>query len=150
MTTRADIDGFLGEKTLAIAGVSRGGKKFGNTILKEMRAKGYTLFPVHPRAESVEGLKAYPSLAALPEKVGGVIVCVPPAESVGVVRDAAAQGIRRIWLQQGAESAEAIAAGEEHGASVVHGHCILMFAEPAGLPHRIHRWIWQIIRKVPA
>ncbi len=150
MTTRADIDGFIAEKTLAIAGVSRGGKKFGNTILKELRAKGYTILPVHPHADAVEGLPAYPSFAALPEQAGGAIVCVPPAEAAKVVRAAAEAGIRRIWLQQGAQSPDALVLCREHGLSVVHGHCILMFAEPAGLPHRIHRWIWQIIRKVPA
>ena len=149
MVTRSDVDGFIGEKSLAIVGVSRHGKKFGNTILKELSAKGYAMFPVHPEADSVDGVKAYPSLSSLPEKVGGAIVCVPPAKSTQVVKDAAAHGIRRIWLQQGAESPEAIAFCDEQGLSVVHGHCILMFAEPAALPHRIHGWIWRILGKVP-
>jgi hypothetical protein len=150
VTSRADIDGFIAEKTLAIVGVSRGGKKFGNTILKEMKDKGYTMYPVHPKADMIDGVRAYPSLAALPEDVGGVIVCVPPAEAVNVVQDAAAQGTRRIWLQQGAGSPEAISFCEQQGLSVVHGHCILMFAAPSAFIHRAHRWVWQMIGKVPA
>ena len=33
--------------------------------------------------------------------------------------------------------------------SVVHGECLLMFAEPAGLIHRAHRWVWGAIGKLP-
>jgi predicted CoA-binding protein len=150
VTSRADIDGFLAEKSLAIAGVSRGGKKFGNTILKDLKEKGYTMYPVHPKASEVDGVRAYPSFAALPDDVGGVIVCVPPAEAVNVVRDAAARGIRRIWLQQGAGSPEAVSVCEQQGLSAVHGHCILMFADPSAFIHRAHRWLWQTIGKVPA
>lgn len=150
MVSRADIDGFIAEKSLAIVGVSRGGKKFGNTILKELKAKGYTMYPVHPKAEAIDGVRAYPSFAALPERVGGVIVCVPPAEAVKVAQEAAEQGISRIWLQQGASSPEAISFCEQHRLSVIHGHCILMFADPSAFIHRAHRWVWQMIGKVPA
>lgn len=40
------------------------------------------------RPPAIAGVWAYPSFAALPEPVGGVIVCVPPAEAVKIVRDA--------------------------------------------------------------
>ena len=36
------------------------------------------------------------------------------------------------------------------GIQAVHGHCILMFAEPVGAFHKFHRWIWQMIGKVPS
>ena len=36
MTTKHEIDEFLEQKTLAIVGVSRTGKKFGNAILKDL------------------------------------------------------------------------------------------------------------------
>ena len=86
MTTKREIDEFLAQKTLAIVGVSRSGKKFGNTILKDLTKLGYRLLPVHPEAAEVDGIRAYPSFAALPEPVGGVIVCVPPAQAESVVK----------------------------------------------------------------
>jgi len=149
MTTRAAIDDFISQKTLAVVGVSRSGKKFGNAASRELRAKGYRLFPVHPTAESIDGESCYTSLAELPEPVGGVLVVVPPTETEKVVRDAAAAGIRRIWMQQGAQSAAAIKFCEEQGLSVVHGECILMFAEPVQGGHRFHRWIWRLLGKLP-
>ena len=72
-----------------------------------------------------------------------------PAQTQQVVRDAAAAGIRRVWLQQGAESAAAIRFCEENGISTVHGECILMFAEPAAFYHRAHRWVWKLLGKLP-
>jgi hypothetical protein len=150
MTTKRDIDDFLAQKTLAIVGVSRSGKKFGNTILKDLTRLGYRLLPIHPDASEVGGVPAFRSFAALPEEVGGVIVVVPPASAEGVVKDAAANGIRRVWLQQGAASPQAIRFCEEQGMSVVHGHCVLMFTQPAtSWIHGAHRWVWELIGRAP-
>jgi hypothetical protein len=150
MTTKREVDEFLAQKTLAIVGVSRSGKKFGNAILKDLTKLGYRLLPVHPEAAEVDGVRAYPSIAALPEPVGGVIVVVPPGRAESVVKDAAAHGIRRVWLQQGAESAEAIKFCQDNGMSVVHGQCVLMFPKPGtSWIHGAHRWVWDLIGRSP-
>jgi uncharacterized protein len=150
MTTKHEIDEFLAQKTLAIVGVSRSGRKFGNAILKDRTKLGYRLLPIHPEAAEVAGVRAFPSFAALPEPVGGVIVVVPPARSEEVVKAAAAHGIRRVWLQQGAASAEAIRFCQEQGMSVVHGECVLMYPKPTtSWVHGAHRWLWELIGRAP-
>jgi hypothetical protein len=149
MTSKAAVEDFVSQRNLAIVGVSRKRAKFGNMAMKELRRKGYKLFPVHPQAEVLQGERCYPALTALPEPVGGVVVIVPPAQTEQVVRDAAAAGIKRVWMQQGAESPAAIKFCEENGLSVVHGECILMFAEPAAWFHRAHRWVWGLLGKLP-
>ena len=93
--------------------------------------------------------KCYPSLAALPEKAGGVLVFTQPAESEKVVRDAAAQGITRVWLQQGAQSEAAVAFCLQNGMQVVSGKCIMMFAEPVSSVHGVHRWFARIFGQLP-
>jgi hypothetical protein len=149
MTPKARVTDFVSQRKLAVVGVSRQGKKFGNLAFRELKAKGYMLFPVHPQAETVQGKRCYPSLAALPEPVDGVLVIVPPAETEKVVREAAAAGIKRVWMQQGPESPEAIRFCQENGISAVHGECILMFAEPAAWYHRAHRWVWKLLGRSP-
>ena len=149
MTSRAIVDNFLEQKTLAVVGVSREGKKFGSAVYKDLKNKGYTVFPVNPNAEKIGEDLCYPDLRSLPEPVEGVVVVVPPAQTNDVMRNVVEAGIPRVWLQQGAESEEAIAYGEKHGVSIVQGECILMFAEPAAFPHRAHRWIWRIFGKLP-
>ena len=104
MTTKSAIDDFVSQRTFAIVGVSRSGKKFGNNTFRELTSHGYKLYPIHPEAETLEGVPAYKDFASLPEKVNGVIVIVPPAQTEKVVQDAAAAGIKRIWMQQGAQS----------------------------------------------
>jgi hypothetical protein len=149
MTTKATVDDFLAQPALAVVGVSREGKKFGNLAYRDLKAKGYRLFPINPHAEVIEGDRCYPNLSALPEPVGGVLIVVPPAEAEHVVREAAKAGIRRMWMQQGAESEAAIRFCEENGMSVVHGECILMFAQPVVSVHRFHRWVWGVLGKLP-
>ena len=149
MTTRASIEGFLGEKTLAIAGVSRSGKGFGNSVLADLMGKGYEVLPVHPSADEVRGVRAYSSLADLPDGVGGLILVVPPAQTEMLVRQAKDAGIHRVWMQQGAESTEAIRFCNENGIDAVHGECIMMFAQPTGV-HRFHRWLNRVFGKLPA
>ena len=148
MNTRSAIDDFLNHRTLAVVGVSRSGKKFGNGASRELRKKGYQVLPVHPEAESIDGEKCYRSLGELPGQVGGLLLVVPPAETEKVVQQASAAGIRRVWMQQGAESETAIRYCEGQGISVVSGECILMFAQPAGV-HKLHHWFWRVLGKLP-
>ena len=42
-----------------------------------------------------------------------------------------------------------IAACRERGIEAIHGECILMFAEPAGFVHRLHRWLRGVTGKLP-
>jgi hypothetical protein len=149
MVSKAAIEDFLAQRRLAIVGVSREGRKFGNMALKELKAKGYHTVPINPHAENIAGERCYPNLNALPEPVGGVVVVVPPDETERVVRDATQAGIQHIWMQQGAESEAAIQFCEEQGINTIHGECILMFAEPTGFGHRLHRWVWGLLGKLP-
>lgn len=149
MTTKAAVADFTALEKLAVVGVSRKGRKFGNLAFKELKQKGYRLFPVNPNAETIEGERCYPNLSALPEPVDGVLIIVPPAETEKVVREAAVAGIKRVWMQQGAESPEAIRFCQENGIEVVHGECILMFTERPAFYHRTHRWVWGLLGKLP-
>ena len=149
MTSRASIDRFLDRTAIAIVGVSRSGKGFGNLAARALRQKGYKLYVVHPDADLINGERCYRRMADLPDTVRALLVVVPPDRAVDVVRQAAARGIRHIWLQQGAESAEVLRVCAELALDTVAGECILMFAKPTGV-HKAHRWVWQLLGKVPA
>ena len=149
MKSKGSIDAFLAEPAIAVVGVSRSGKGFGNAAVRELRRKGYRIHPVNPQADLVDGERCYRSLAELPEPVGAVLVVVPPEQALTVVREAARAGIRRVWLQQGAESPLVTLACDELGLDVIAGECILMFAKPTGV-HNAHRWVWKVLGKLPA
>jgi hypothetical protein len=149
MTARRDVDAFLERRKLAIVGVSRSGQGFGNSAYKELKTKGYQIYPVHPEADMIDGERCYPSLKALPEPVEGVLIVLPPQETEKVVQEAAEAGIRHVWMQQGAESVAAIRFCEEQGINAVHGECVLMFAEPTAFFHRMHRCVWGLLGRLP-
>jgi len=149
MTSMQSVQDILSQSSLAIVGVSRSGKKFGNIALRELRANGYRLFPVHPSASTIDGVACYPNLAAIPEPVGGVFIAVPPAQTERVLQDAAAAGITRVWMQRGASSERAVRFCADHGISEVHKECILMFLRSGSAVHRAHRWIRGLFGKLP-
>jgi predicted CoA-binding protein len=149
MNTLQDIQGFVAEKTLAVAGLSRDEKSFSAATAKELKTKGYTLYPVNPNATTIGGEKCYPSLAALPGKVGGVLVFTPPSQTEKVVREAVAAGIRRIWIQQGAQSEAALRFCADNKLPAVSKQCILMFVEPVSSIHALHRWVKKLFGGMP-
>lgn len=149
-TSQISVYEFLSQKSLAVVGVSRTGKKMGNAIYKALKQKGYKVFPIHPEAESVEGDPCYRSFGALPEKVSGVVICVPPVQTEIVLRQAFESGISHVWMQQGSESYAAIRYCEKNSMDPVHGQCIMMFIEPVESIHKIHRWVLKLVGKYPS
>ena len=138
--------GFLGEKSIAVVGVSRS-SGFGNLAFRELKKQGYQVYPVNNQADTVEGEKCYHSLDELPGPVGGVLVVVPKAEARKVAEDCARLGIKKVWLQHGSESPEAIKLCEEKGVSAAHHACVMMYAHPKGL-HAFHRFVWKVVGKL--
>ncbi len=149
MYSRQTIDDFLSQKDLALVGVSRSGKGFGNAVLKELKAKGYRVRVVHPDADAIGGEPCARSLREVAAAVGGAVLVTPPAETEKLVREAADAGVTRLWIQQGAESEAAIKTCEERGIEAVHHRCILMFAHPTTGVHRFHRGVLALFGRLP-
>lgn len=147
--TAEAIREFLSHRALALVGFSRSGKKFSNHVYRELSGKGYRIYPVNPAGGEVSGVKVYPSLKDLPEPVSAALIIVPPSQTAGAVREAAEAGVTSVWIQQGAESEEAIKLCQEKGLLLVGGRCILMFAEPAIWLHRIHRGVLRLFGRLP-
>ncbi|MDP1833218.1 MAG: CoA-binding protein [Geothrix sp.] len=121
------IQSFLSSGPFAVVGASVDRSKYGNKVLRCYQQHGKEVYPINARAAEVEGLKAYPSLAALPVKVKAISVITPPVVTEQVVREAAAAGVAHIWMQPGAESDEAIRVAEALGMSVIAGGpCLLV------------------------
>ena len=126
-TVQQTITAFLEAGPFAVVGASVDRSKYGNKVLRCYQQHGRVVFPINARADEVEGLKAFPSLAALPVPVKAISVITPPAITEQVVRDAASAGVTHIWMQPGAESAEAIRSAEAAGMAVIAGGpCLLV------------------------
>lgn len=126
-TSQSDIDAFLNGSPFAVVGASTNREKYGNKVLRCYQQHGLKAYPINPRADEIEGIKCYPDLASVPEAVHGISVITPPKITEQVVEDAAAAGIKHIWMQPGAESPAAVARATELGMNVIaDGACLLV------------------------
>ncbi len=138
------IDAFLGQRRIAVAGVSRDSKKTANAIYRKLRDAGYEVFPVNPAASEVEGVACFADLGAIPGGVDSVMAVTPPAAGAALVDRCADLGIRRIWFHRGlgptSVSPEAVEAGRRRGVEVIAGACPMMYVAPVDPVHRCARW----------
>ncbi|MEN4012402.1 MAG: CoA-binding protein [Chloroflexota bacterium] len=139
------IADFLNARRLAVVGVSRSEQKFGTAIYKELKARGFEVYGVNPSLDTIAGDPCYHSVGELAGKVDGVVICVQPAKAAATLREAAAIGIRRIWLQQGSQSIESKNAAREAGVTPVEGKCILMYAGEVKSVHAFHRFFAKLL-----
>ena len=65
-------------RTYAVVGASTSKVTLGNEMIHHLRSMDYdgVVYPIHPKADEVEGLKAYPSLGETPEPVDFAYIVV--------------------------------------------------------------------------
>lgn len=106
--------------SVAIIGASADRSKFGNRSLRAHADCGYEVYPINPRAEEIEGHRAYPSISEIPaERVDRVSLYVPPNVGINLLDDIAEKGCDELWLNPGSESAEIIQRAEELGLNAI-------------------------------
>jgi predicted CoA-binding protein len=128
MNLQNRIDSFLDGAPHAVVGASQNRNKYGNKVLRAYQQAERPVYPVHPCAEEIEGLRAYPDLASLPEAVHGISIITPPAITERIVKQAGTLGIQHLWMQPGAESARAIETATAHQMNVIGGDACLLVA----------------------
>ena len=145
---KQEIQNFIQSKTIAVVGASRDRKKFGNAVYRGLKEKGFTVFPVNPGVDTVEGDRSYPDLRTVPGPVEAAVVVTAPPKAERVVDDALEKGINRIWFQQGADFSDAVEKAREKGMEVVSKKCIFLYAPPVTGGHAIHRFFVKLFGKL--
>jgi predicted CoA-binding protein len=121
------IQKFFTSETYAVAGASTKPEKYGNMVFQKLLDSGRTVYPLNPAANQVAGRKAYPSIEELPDIPDAVSIVTPPPVTRKVVASAIEAGIKHIWMQPGAEDAQASESAREAGLNVIDdGSCILV------------------------
>lgn len=120
------IQEMLGSKSWAVVGATANPQKFGFKIYRFLKQRGIKVYAVNPGVAEILGDPCYPSLKDLPELPDAVDIVVPPQVGVGIVKECAELGIRKVWLQPGANGAEVIRTAQELGLQLVHDACIMV------------------------
>ena len=134
---------FLNDKHIALVGVSSKSKGFGFTIYNHLIERNFNVSAVNPNGGNINGKLIYKSLKEIQSKVDTIVTVVQPTETEKVVKEANELGINQIWMQFGSVSPEAVKYCEENGMDVIQNQCVIMFTEPIGMIHKLHKWIWK-------
>jgi predicted CoA-binding protein len=91
-------------KVVAIVGASNDRSKFGNRAVRAFKRQGYSVVPINPHEQEIEGLPAYKSVLDVPGPIAMASFYVPPDVGEQVIEEVARKGIAEVWLNPGAES----------------------------------------------
>jgi len=127
MTIEKQLEQFLVAPMFAVVGASTNRDKYGNKVLRCYQQNNRPVIPVHPKEKLIEGIDCVASIADLPAEVESLSVITPPKITEKIVEQAAAKGIKNIWMQPGAESPAAVQYCKEQGINIIaDGSCLLV------------------------
>lgn len=116
----------LDPRSIAVVGASER-MGYGGRVLSNLKQGGYAgrIYPVNPRYEEIQGLRAYPTAVAIPDPVDLAVIVVPPDRVAGVVEDCGRKGIPAAaivtagFAEEGADGLalqrEVVAVARRHG-----------------------------------
>ena len=111
--------------TIAVVGCSSTPGKAAHEIPRFLREHGYEIVPVNPNAETIFGVEAFDSLAAVPDGIDLVDVFRPADEVPGIVEETLErEDVETVWLQLGIVHDEAAQRAEAAGIEVVQDRCM--------------------------
>ncbi len=103
MPQNADLARLFRPRSVAIAGASTNVDSAGHDYVRSLQVFGFAgpIYPINPKADEVAGLKAYPSVIAVPGDVDLVISCVPAGAVLDLVAQCGQKGVRFLHLFTG-------------------------------------------------
>ena len=135
----AGLTPLFAPRSIAILGASNDPTRIGGRPIAHMKAAGFkgVIYPVNPNRTEVQGLTAYPSVAALPEAPDVAIVAVPAAIAVEAVEELGKRGTKAALVftagfaevDADGEAAQSrmVAAARAHGMRVLGPNCLGVF-----------------------
>ena len=97
------MESFFTPKSVALVGASATPGKIGNSVLDALGKQDYKgkVYPINPKQTSILGLKCYPSLDAITEKIDLVVICVDLSACGEIMKTCAKKGIHNVVIVSG-------------------------------------------------
>ncbi|MCP3468819.1 acetate--CoA ligase family protein [Bradyrhizobium sp. CCGUVB1N3] len=135
----ASLDPLFKPRSIALIGASDDVTRIGGRPLRYLREGGFegAVYPVNPKRDTVQGIKSYDSVAALPEIPDVAILAVPAQGTVQALRDCADRKVKAAVVfsagfaeasEQGRLAQDQIAGiARESGMRVLGPNCLGLF-----------------------
>jgi predicted CoA-binding protein len=121
---QAKRDVLVNSTVVAVVGMSNDHYYSSYDVGEYLMRVGYTVYPVNPNIDEVDGQKSYRSLADVPEQIDIVDVFRKPMYLSGIVDEAIAVGAKTVWGQLDVHDDEAVAKALEAGLNIATNMCI--------------------------
>jgi predicted CoA-binding protein len=106
-------------ESVAVLGASRNQAKYGNKSVRAHLRAGYKVYPINLREAEIEGQRAYPSLASLPETPQRITVYLQPAVTRAILPEIAAAGAQEVFFNPGAANDTIVAEARAMGIAAI-------------------------------
>ena len=100
---------------VAVIGASDKAERFSYQAVMLLKEKGHTVYPVHQRLQSIEGIKVYPGIKDVPAAVDTISMYVAADISSSIADDILSKHPRRIIFNPGAENRDLQTKAEAKG-----------------------------------
>jgi hypothetical protein len=112
-------------RTVALVGASANIVRPSYFVLKYLKAKGYTVFPVNPglAGQDILGARVHASLRDIPVPIDMVDIFRSSEAALAITKEAIEIGAKVVWMQLTVRNDEAAALAEAAGIEVVMNRC---------------------------
>ena len=150
MTNLKQIENFLSNKHIGVIGASRNPKSFSSALINELINANYSVYPVNPKAETINDLKAFHTVEDLPKEVTAILYVTNAKATDALLQEAIDKGFKNIWIQNASETdkTESIINNNNININLITKQCIIMYLNNTGM-HRIHKFVLNIFGKLP-
>lgn len=122
-----EIEGILRKyKKIAVVGVSRDISKDSRVVYEYLKSHGFTVYPVNPNVDEIDGQKCYASIIDIPDKIDIVDIFRPSSEVMPIVEDAVRKKAKVVWMQLGIVNEEAAELARNNGLEAVMDKCMMV------------------------
>jgi acetate---CoA ligase (ADP-forming) len=96
----ASLKPFFRPATVAVVGASQRRGSIGGELFRNMLAAGFSgaMYPVNRSAVSVAGVRSYPSIEEIPDRIELAVICVPALQVIDAASSALDAGIRALCV----------------------------------------------------
>lgn len=115
----------IDKKIWAVVGANADPEKFGNKIYRRLKDRGYEVYAVNPKYDSIDGEPCYKSLSDLPKIPEVIDIVVSPENAIPTIEEAAKLGIKYVWFQPHTYNNDVLRLAKEKNMEIFAG-CVLV------------------------
>ena len=114
------------DDNIAIVGASANPDKYGYKVSKDLIDKGYKVFLVNPHGGEILGRAVHQKISDIDAIIDAVVFVTQPTVTEQVLEEVKDKGIKKVWMQPGSESSDAISFCKKNGIECIHNACVML------------------------